>query len=149
MILTSITNTNGGMKMNTNNNEQAQQEERTVYTDAMLPELSSENIEASKSHHCKSWVLSKMGRKNIGVFSWFEETGLGLQTVDENTLRCIAVFEHELALQSLAMMKVSAKSIGVNIETEGFTLLQKYPDRNSNHIDDNQNRKVPTGMEVA
>ena len=134
--------------MNTENDEQNENEMKK-YTDAMLPELSSEDIETSKSHHCKSWVLSKMGRKNIGVFSWFGETGLGLQTVNENTLRCIAVFEHELALHSLAMMKVSAKSIGVNLETEGFTLLQKYPDRSSNPVDDDQNRKVPTGMEVA
>jgi hypothetical protein len=135
--------------MNTNNYDQAQQEDRTVYTDGMLPELSSEDIEASKSHHCKSWVLSKMGRKNIGVFSWFGETGLGLQTVDESTLRCIAVFDHELALHSLAMMKVSAKSIGVNLETEGYTLLQKFPDRSHDAVDDEQNVEVPTGMEVA
>ena len=135
--------------MNTNNYDQAQQEDRTVYTDGMLPELSSEDIEASKSHHCKSWVLSKMGRKNIGVFSWFGETGLGLQTVDESTLRCIAVFDHELALHSLAMMKVSAKSIGVALETEGYTLLQKFPDRSHDAVDDEQNVEVPTGMEVA
>ena len=135
--------------MNTNNYDQAQQEDRTVYTDGMLPELSSEDIEISESHHCKSWVLSKMGRKNIGVFSWFGETGLGLQTVDESTLRCIAVFDHELALHSLAMMKVSAKSIGVNLETEGYTLLQKFPDRSHDAVDDEQNVEVPTGMEVA
>ena len=135
--------------MNTNNYDQAQQEDRTVYTDGMLPELSSEDIESSKSHHCKSWVLSKMGRKNIGVFSWFGETGLGLQTVDESTLRCIAVFDHELALHSLAMMKVSAKSIGVALETEGYTLLQKFPDRSHDAVDDEQNVEVPTGMEVA
>ena len=135
--------------MNTNNYEQAQQEDRTVYTDGMLPELSSEDIEASKSHHCKSWVLSKMGRKNIGVFSWFGETGLGLQTVDESTLRCIAVFEHELALLSLAMMKVSAKSIGVVLETEGYTLLQKFPEQSGCSASDDEKGDAPAGMEVA
>jgi|TARA_B110000914_G_scaffold196247_1_gene185364 hypothetical protein len=138
----------GDENMNTENDEQNENEMKK-YTDDMLPELSSEQIEISKSHHCKSWVLSKMGRENIGVFSWFGETGLGLQTVDESTLRCIAVFDHEVALNSLAMMKVSAKSIGVALETEGYTLLQKFPDRSHDAVDDEQNVEVPTGMEVA
>jgi len=134
--------------MDTENDEQNENEMKK-YTDAMLPELSSEDIEASKSHHCKSWVLSKMGRKNIGVFSWFGETGLGLQTVDESTLRCIAVFEHELALLSLAMMKVSAKSIGVVLETEGYTLLQKFPEQSGCSASDDEKGDAPAGMEVA
>ena len=118
------------------------------YTDAMLPELTSEDLEKANSHHCKTWVLSKMAKEYIGVFSWFEETGLGLQTVDENTLRCIAVLDHELALRCLAMMKVSAKSVGVELETEGFTLLQRYRERKVEPVDDDD-VETPVGMEVA
>ena len=117
------------------------------YTDFMLPDLTPKEIEVSNSHHCKSWVLSKMGRENRGAFSWFEETGLGLQTVDENTLRCIAVYDHESSLYSLAMMKVSAKSVGVELETEGFTLLQRYRERKVEPVDDDV--ETPAGMEVA
>ena len=118
------------------------------YTDAMLSELTSEDLEKANSHHCKTWVLSKMAKEYIGVFSWFEETGLGLQTVDENTLRCIAVLDHELALRCLAMMKVSAKSVGVELETEGFTLLQRYRERKVEPVDDDD-VQTPVGMEVA
>ena len=118
------------------------------YTDAMLSELTSEDLEKANSHHCKTWVLSKMAKEYIGVFSWFEETGLGLQTVDENTLRCIAVLDHELALRCLAMMKVSAKSVGVELETEGFTLLQRYRERKVEPVDDDD-VETPAGMEVA
>jgi len=118
------------------------------YTDAMLSELTSEDLEKANSHHCKTWVLSKMAKEYIGVFSWFEETGLGLQTVDENTLRCIAVLDHELALRCLAMMKVSAKSVGVELETEGFTLLQRYRERKVEPVDDDD-VETPVGMEVA
>ena len=118
------------------------------YTDFMLPDLTPKEIEVSNSHHCKSWVLSKMGRENRGAFSWFEETGLGLQTVDEDTLRCIAVLDHELALRCLAMMKVSAKSVGVELETEGFTLLQRYRERKVEPVDDDD-VETPAGMEVA
>ena len=119
------------------------------YTDAMLSELTSEDLEMANSHHCKTWVLSKMAKEYIGVFSWFEETGLGLQTVDENTLRCIAVYDHESSLYSLAMMKVSAKSVGVELETEGFTLLQIYRERSCDAVSDERNAEAPTGMEVA
>ena len=134
--------------MNTGKNEHSENKMK-MYTDTMLPELTSEDIEVSNSHHCKSWVLSKMGTENIGAFSWFEETGLGLQTVDEDTLRCIAVLDHELALRCLAMMKVSAKSVGVELETEGFTLLQIYRERSCDAVSDERNAEAPTGMEVA
>ena len=118
------------------------------YTDDMLSELTSEDLEMANSHNCKTWVLSKMAKEYIGVFSWFEETGLGLQTVDENTLRCIAVYDHESSLYSLAMMKVSAKSVGVELETEGFTLLQRYRERKVEPVDDDD-VETPVGMEVA
>lgn len=133
--------------MNAGKNEHSENKMKK-YTDTMLPELTSEDIEVSKSHHCKSWVLSKMGRENIGAFSWFEETGLGLQTVDEDTLRCIAVLDHELALRCLAMMKATAKSVGVELETEGFTLLQRYRERKVDAVEDDD-VETPAGMEVA
>ena len=44
---------------NTTNNEENKEEETVVYTDAMLPELSQEDIDNAESVHCKSWVLRK------------------------------------------------------------------------------------------
>ena len=132
--------------MNAGKNEHSENKMKK-YTDSMLPELTSEDLEMASSHHCKTWVLSKMAKEYIGVFSWFEDTGMGLQTVDEDTLRCIAVLDHELALRGLAMMKVSAKSVGVELETEGFTLLQRYRERKVDPVADDV--ETPAGMEVA
>ena len=44
---------------NTTNNVE-KKDEPVVYTDAMLPELSQEDIETAESVHCKSWVLRKL-----------------------------------------------------------------------------------------
>ena len=50
---------------NTTNNEENKKEETVVYTDAMLPELSQEDIETAESVHCKS---SKKTGKWQGCF---------------------------------------------------------------------------------
>ena len=117
-------NTNGEMKMNTsNNNEQVQQDERTVYTDAMLPELNQADIENAESVYCKSWVLGKLKYGRTGSFGWHEDMCLGLQITGEDSMRCFAAGSIDLSLRSLAMLKHTCESIGIVFETEGYTVL--------------------------
>ena len=108
---------------NITNNEENKKEETAVYTDAMLPELSQEDIETAESVHCKSWVLRKLENGRVGCFNWNEEMCLGLQVVGENSLRCFAAGNIGLSLYSMAMLKHTCESVGVFFETEGYTML--------------------------
>ena len=113
--------------MNTTNNitkkEESEKEQTVVYTDAMLPELSQEDIETAESVHCKSWVLRKLENGRVGCFNWNEEMCLGLQVAGENSLRCFAAGNIGVSLYSMAMLKHTCESVGVVFETEGYTML--------------------------
>ena len=131
--------------MNTsNNNEQAQQDERTLYTDAMLPELNQADIESAESVHCKSWVLGLLKSGRTGCFNWHEDMCIGLQITGEKAIRCFASGSIDLSLRSLAMLKHTCESIGIVLETEGYTvLIQIGPDEQGTETTE------PVGMEVA
>jgi len=108
---------------NTRKKEENEKEHTIVYTDAMLPELSQEDIETAESVHCKSWVLRKLENGRVGCFNWNEEMCLGLQVAGENSLRCFAAGNIGLSLYSMALLKHTCESVGVVFETEGYTML--------------------------
>lgn len=136
--------------MNTTNNITNNVEEKkdgtAVYTDAMLPELSQEDIETAESVHCKSWVLRKLESGRVGCFNWNEEMCLGLQVAGENSLRCFAAGNISSSLYSMAMLKHTCESVGVVFETEGYTMLIQLDSREEAA----ETESVDTlGMEVA
>ena len=131
--------------MNTENNEQNENEMKK-YTDAMLPELNQDDIENAESVHCKSWVLRKLENGRVGCFNWSEEMCLGLQVTGEDSMRCFAAGNIELALHSLAMLKHTCESVGIVFETEGYTVLIQ-PD--SEGPAEEAETTSPAGMEVA
>lgn len=136
--------------MNTTNNitkkEESEKEQTVVYTDAMLPELSQEDIETAESVHCKSWVLRKLENGRVGCFNWNEEMCLGLQVAGENSLRCFAAGNIGVSLYSMAMLKHTCESVGVVFETEGYTMLIQLD--SSEEASETETADV-LGMEVA
>ena len=136
--------------MNTTNNitkkEESKKEQTVVYTDAMLPELSQEDIETAESVHCKSWVLRKLENGRVGCFNWNEEMCLGLQVAGENSLRCFAAGNIGVSLYSMAMLKHTCESVGVVFETEGYTMLIQLD--SSEEASETETADV-LGMEVA
>ena len=127
--------------MNGNNTTQ-----HTGYTDALLPELSQEDIDNAESVHCKSWVLRKLQNGRVGCFNWNEELCLGLQITGEDSLRCFAAGNIQFSLRNLAMLKHTCESVGVVFETEGYTVLIE-PD--SDESAEETEVTSPAGMEVA
>ena len=109
--------------MSKDNNGNEMNDEMVVYTDAMLPELSQEDIDNAESVHCKSWVLRKLANGRVGCFNWNEEMCLGLQITGEDSMRCFAAGNIQFSLHSLAMLKHTCESVGVVFETEGYTVL--------------------------
>jgi len=109
--------------MGKDNNGNEMNDEMVVYTDAMLPDLSQEDIEHAESVHCKSWVLRKLENGRVGCFNWNEEMCLGLQITGEDSLRCFAAGNIDTSLYSMAMLKHTCESVGVVFETEGYTML--------------------------
>ena len=104
-------------------NDEQNENEIEKYTDAMLPELNQADIENAESVHCKSWVLGMLKSGRTGCFNWHEDMCLGLQITGEDSMRCFAAGNIDLSLRSLAMLKHTCESIGIVLETEGYTLL--------------------------
>jgi len=132
--------------MGKDNNGNEMNDETVVYTDAMLPELSQEDINNAESVHCKSWVIRKLENGREGCFNWNEEMCLGLQITGEDSMRCFAAGNIQFALHSLAMLKHTCESVGVVFETEGYTVLIQ-PD--SEATAEETEVAAPAGMEVA
>ena len=132
--------------MSKDNNGNEMNDEMVVYTDAMLPELSQEDIDNAESVHCKSWVLRKLANGRVGCFNWNEEMCLGLQITGEDSMRCFAAGNIQFSLHSLAMLKHTCESVGVVFETEGYTVLIQ-PD--SEAPAEETEVGAPAGMEVA
>ena len=129
-----------------NGNNTTQHNQHTGYTDALLPELSQEDIDNAESVHCKSWVLRKLQNGRVGCFNWNEELCLGLQITGEDSLRCFAAGNIQFSLRNLAMLKHTCESVGVVFETEGYTVLIE-PD--SDESAEETEVTSPAGMEVA
>ena len=129
-----------------NGNNTTQHNQHTGYTDALLPELSQEDIDNAESVHCKSWVLRKLQNGRVGCFNWNEELCLGLQITGDDSLRCFAAGNIQFSLRNLAMLKHTCESVGVVFETEGYTVLIE-PD--SDESAEETEVTSPAGMEVA
>ena len=112
----------------------------------MLPELNQVDIENAESVHCKSWVLRKLENGRLGCFNWSEEMCLGLQITGEDSMRCFAAGNIDLALRSLAMLKHTCESIGIVLETEGYTVLIQPETEDAS---EGTETTEPVGMEVA
>ena len=127
-------------------NDEQNENEIEKYTDAMLPELNQVDIENAESVHCKSWVLRKLENGRLGCFNWSEEMCLGLQITGEDSMRCFAAGNIDLALRSLAMLKHTCESIGIVLETEGYTVLIQPETEDAS---EGTETAEPVGMEVA
>ena len=127
-------------------NDEQNENEIEKYTDAMLPELNQADMENAESVHCKSWVLGKLKSGRKGCFNWHEDMCLGLQITGEDSMRCFAAGNIDLSLRSLAMLKHTCESIGIVLETEGYTLLIQ-PDSEGTAVGTETTEAV--GMEVA
>ena len=127
-------------------NDEQNENEMEKYTDAMLPELNQADIESAESVHCKSWVLRKLENGRLGCFNWNEELCLGLQITGEDSMRCFAAGNIDLSLRSLAMLKHTCESIGIVLETEGYTLLIQPETETASEGDESDD---DVGMEVA
>jgi len=127
-------------------NDEQNENEIEKYTDAMLPELNQVDIENAESVHCKSWVLRKLENGRLGCFNWSEEMCLGLQITGEDSMRCFAAGNIDLALRSLAMLKHTCESIGIVLQTEGYTVLIQPETEDAS---EGTGTTEPVGMEVA
>lgn len=122
--------------------------ERTEYTDEMLPELTAEQQEAAVSYGSKMWMMVRLGEENIGNFEFSDAMGVGIQIVSSNKMRCINVVDHPAALTFLALLKATSEAISVEFETGQYTVLSPchlHENEDDNDHDDDDN----IGMEVA
>ena len=110
-----------------------------------IPNLDEDIIQEMGSHEHRQWAHGWMAGHNNGQGYFFNESGVFIQRVTEETVRCTAVVDHPFCYASLAWMRVSFEAAGIKVQVDPYTVVIPYDD-----IDDETTEpQLVIGMEVA
>ena len=87
-----------------------------------LPNLGPGDYAFSTKEQSLEWLTSVMGFYDRGDFHNECGTGVTLQFVSVDTLRCVRVYDHPESLKVLAMLKLTCEAGGVRLLLEGALL---------------------------
>ena len=91
-----------------------------------LPSLEEERIQNLSSHEWRRWAHSFMADLMDGQCNWFGKNGVNIQRVDEDTVRCVSVTDHDFCFNSLACMRVTFESAGIGVQLDPYTVVTPY-----------------------
>ncbi len=122
--------------------EQDKMKEITTNVAGRLPVLDEE--ETSKALENVRWAASWVGL-DPGLIGG--DSGVDLQVVATRTVRCLAVVDHPYCFRTLAMMALSFKTAGLELEIDPYTIIRPLPPEEEQ--DERESEDEGTGMEVA
>jgi hypothetical protein len=61
-----------------------------------------------------------------GECNWFPNHGVNIQRVNEDTVRCVSVTDHSFCFDSLANMRVTFESAGIEVQLDPYTVVIPY-----------------------
>ena len=96
--------------------------EMTMNVTERLPELDEEATSTALQN--VNWAAGFVGTPPGAIYN---EMGVDLQVVATRTVRCLAVADHPYCYQTLAMMVLSFKTAGVELEVEPYTIIRPLP----------------------
>ncbi|MCH1511650.1 MAG: hypothetical protein L7S54_03585, partial [Candidatus Thalassarchaeaceae archaeon] len=73
-----------------------------------------------------------------------EQSGVFIQRVTEETVRCVAVVDHSFCYSSLAWMRASFEAAGIEVQVDPYTVVIPYVPE-----DEEPEPQVTMGVEVA
>ena len=118
----------GSEKMKMKNKENEPENDLAVGDLLPLPNLGPGDYAFSTKEQSLEWLTNLMGFYDRGDFHNECGTGVTLQYVSENTLRCVRVYDHPEPLKVLAMLKLTCEVGGIRLLLDG-TLLSPVEGR--------------------
>ena len=109
-----------------------------------LPSLGEERIQRLSNHEYRQWAHGFMVDHMDGQCNWFTNHGLNIQRVNEDTVRCVSVTDHSFSFDSLACMRVTFESAGIEVQLDPYTVVTPYEEP-----PEEEPQEELVGMEVA
>ena len=91
-----------------------------------LPSLGEAKIQRLSNHEYRQWAHGFMTKYVDGECNWFPNHGVNIQRVNEDTVRCVSVTDHSFCFDSLANMRVTFESAGIEVQLDPYTVVIPY-----------------------
>ena len=113
--------------------------------DHRLPNLDEETGQEMGAHEHRQWAHGWMAGHCDGQSYFFDKSGVYIQRVTEETVRCTAIVDHPFCYSSLAWMRASFEAAGIEVQVDPYTVVIPYTPKD----DDDPEPPATIGVEVA
>ena len=110
-----------------------------------LPNLDDETVQEMGDHEHRQWAHGWMAGHHDGQSYFFDKSGVYIQRVTEETVRCTAIVDHPFCYSSLAWMRASFEAAGIEVQVDPYTVVIPYTPKD----DDDPEPPATIGVEVA
>lgn len=107
-----------------------------------LPNLDEEDENLALSHQQLAWCHGFMDNHKDGQTFWMKSHGIHLQRVNETDARCIAIVDHPLCYEALAILWRSFERSGIVLQVDPYTVTIPPEPRKEQVVEE-------PGLEVA
>ena len=87
-----------------------------------LPNLDEEDVSVALSHQQLAWCHGFMDNHKDGQTFYMKSHGIHLQRVNETDARCIAIVDHPLCYEALAILWRSFERAGIVLQVDPYTV---------------------------
>ena len=87
-----------------------------------LPNLDEEGASVALSHQQLAWCHGFMDNHKDGQTLYMKSHGIHLQRVNETDARCIAIVDHPLCYEALAILWRSFERAGIVLQVDPYTV---------------------------
>ena len=109
-----------------------------------LPNLDEEDVSVALSHQQLAWCHGFMDNHKDGQTFYMKSHGIHLQRVNETDARCIAIVDHPLCYEALAILWRSFERAGIVLQVDPYTVTIPHEPQ-----EEEEAREVVAGVEVA
>ena len=110
-----------------------------------LPNLDEETTQEMGDHEHRQWAHGWMAGHYDGQSHFFDQSGVTIQRVPEDTVRCTAIVDHPYCYSSLAWMRASFEAAGIEVQVDPYTVVIPHVPRD----EEPEPRQATIGVEVA
>ena len=109
-----------------------------------LPNLDEEDVSVALSHQQLAWCHGFMDNYKDGQPFYMKSHGIHLQRVNETDARCIAIVDHPLCYEDLAILWRSFERSGIVLQVDPYTVTIPHEPQ-----EEEEAREEAAGVEVA
>ena len=109
-----------------------------------LPNLDEEDVSVALSHQQLAWCHGFMDNYKDGQTFYMKSHGIHLQRVNETDARCIAIVDHPLCYEALAILWRSFERAGIVLQVDPYTVTIPHEPQ-----EEEEAREEAAGVEVA